>query len=111
MDWPKRGVYFFFKPGETRRDGTPRVVRVGTHALKTGSGTSLWDRLSKHRGNLAGRSPGAGNHRGSIFRLHVARPCYAGTPNPSMPQHVTPGATAHRHRQQLEPLRYPTRDV
>ena len=35
MDWPKRGVYFFFEPGESRSTSGegPRVVRVGTHAL------------------------------------------------------------------------------
>jgi len=38
MDWPKRGVYFFRETGEKRSDtGTgPRIVRVGTHALKAG---------------------------------------------------------------------------
>ncbi len=70
MGWPRRGVYFFRESGEGRRDtGTgPRIVRVGTHALKAGSGTSLWNRLSQHRGQA--RS-GGGNHRGSIFRLIV----------------------------------------
>jgi len=66
---PERGVYFFFEPGEYREDGhTPRVVRVGTHAVSEGSRTTLWNRLSQHRGRLRG---GGGNHRGSIFRLHV----------------------------------------
>jgi hypothetical protein len=69
---PKRGVYFFFEPGEYRADGqTPRVVRVGTHAVSEGSQTTLWNRLSQHRGRLAGSHAGGGNHRGSIFRLHV----------------------------------------
>lgn len=70
MDWPQRGVYFFFENGEIRQDsGTGlRIVRVGTHALKTGSRTTLWHRLSQHRGTI---NSGAGNHRGSIFRLHV----------------------------------------
>src|ERR1700693_889670 len=70
MVWPDRGVYFFFVPGETRSDtgSGPRVVRVGTHALKAGSGTSLWQRLSQHRGIAA---TGGGNHRGSVFRLLV----------------------------------------
>ena len=70
MDWPKRGVYFFFEPGESRTtsgEGS-RVVRVGTHALKTGSKTTLWNRLSQHQGI---QSSGAGNHRGSVFRLHI----------------------------------------
>ena len=70
IPWPKRGVYFFFEPGEVRTgSGTgPRVVRIGTHALKDGSSTTLWRRLSQHRGQV--RS-GGGNHRGSIFRLVV----------------------------------------
>ncbi|MXW92150.1 MAG: hypothetical protein F4114_13320 [Rhodospirillaceae bacterium] len=70
MKWPHRGVYFFFEPGELRSDPGrgPRVVRIGTHALKPASRTSLWDRLSQHRGSA--RS-GAGNHRGLIFRLIV----------------------------------------
>jgi hypothetical protein len=68
--WPSRGVYFFFEPGEVQSDTGvgPRVVRVGTHALKCNSGTSLWQRLSQHRGTTAS---GGGSHRGSIFRLLV----------------------------------------
>jgi hypothetical protein len=70
MHWPARGVYFFREAGEMRSDtGTgPRIVRVGTHALKAGGSTTLWGRLSTHRGQV--RS-GGGNHRGSIFRLIV----------------------------------------
>ena len=70
MGWPQRGVYFFFEPGEHRTDSGvgDRVVRVGTHALTEGSESKLWSRLSQHRGS--GRA-GAGNHRGSIFRLLV----------------------------------------
>jgi len=70
MGWPGRGVYFFFEPSEERSDTgrAPRVVRVGTHALKPGSGTTIWKRLSRHKG--IARS-GGGNHRGSIFRLLV----------------------------------------
>lgn len=70
LSWPQRGVYFFTEGGEDRtatEDG-PRIVRVGTHALKCGSQTTLWKRLCQHRGT--GRS-GGGNHRGSIFRLIV----------------------------------------
>jgi hypothetical protein len=70
-DWPTHGVYFFFEPGEVRADGRSRVVRVGTHALTATSETTLWKRLSQHRGHLKGSNPGGGNHRGSIFRLHV----------------------------------------
>ncbi len=70
QDWPARGVYFFMEDGEFRSDsGTGRrIVRVGTHALKAGSGTSLWTRLSQHRGQI---HSGGGNHRGSVFRLIV----------------------------------------
>jgi hypothetical protein len=69
LAWPQRGVYFFREAGEGRTDTGegPRIVRVGTHALKPGSGTRLWNRLSQHRG----KSAGGGNHRGSIFRLIV----------------------------------------
>jgi hypothetical protein len=67
MNWPQRGVYFFREAGERRKHTGrgPRIVRVGTHALKTGSKTKLWTRLSQHRGQLG---TGGGNHRGSIFR-------------------------------------------
>lgn len=68
MGWPERGVYFFFEDGETRPDGQPRVVRVGTHGLKSDSRSTLWGRLRQHRGNSNGHG---GNHRGSVFRLHV----------------------------------------
>lgn len=67
MGWPPRGVYFFFENGESRTSSGagPRVVRVGTHGLKNGARSTLWGRLSQHRGSA--RS-GLGNHRGSIFR-------------------------------------------
>ena len=70
MDWPQRGVYFFFESGELRKDtgSGPRVVRVGTHALKSGSSTKLWGRLAQHKGQA---KSGGGNHRGSIFRLLI----------------------------------------
>ncbi len=42
------------------------MTRVGTHALKQSSRSTLWGRLSQHRGQARN---GAGNHRGSIFRL------------------------------------------
>jgi hypothetical protein len=74
LSWPRRGVYFFLE-----NDGTPskslfptkmpRIVRVGTHAVSSGSKTTLWDRLSTHRGV----SSGGGSHRSSIFRLHIGR--------------------------------------
>lgn len=65
--WPSHGIYFFFEEGEHRAGGRPRVVRVGTHALRSTSRTTLWQRLAQHRGTRAG----SGNHRGSVFRHHV----------------------------------------
>lgn len=73
LPWPVRGVYFFFEPGEMRTTSGEglRCVRVGTHALKENSNTTLWRRLRQHRGTIAGRNPGGGNHRKSVFRHHV----------------------------------------
>ena len=70
MDWPTSGIYFFCESGETRSETGRgcRIVRVGTHGLSSGSQSTLWGRLSQHRGSS--RS-GLGNHRGSIFRLLV----------------------------------------
>lgn len=65
--WPSHCVYFFYEPGELRTGGALRVVRVGTHALRESSRTTLWNRLAQHRGTRAG----GGHHRGSIFRHHV----------------------------------------
>jgi hypothetical protein len=72
MDWPERGVYFFFAPDETRTvDDQLRITHVGTHAVSDGSKTTLWDRLYAHRGTFKGKRQGGGNHRGSVFRLRV----------------------------------------
>jgi len=69
MSWPERGVYFFFELGEYRSTtkNELRVVRVGTHMVSRGSKATLWNRLKTHRG----KEDGGGNHRGSVFRLHV----------------------------------------
>lgn len=69
MDWPERGVYFFLEDGERRRadPALSRVVRVGTHAVSEGARSTLWGRLRQHQGS----TNGGGNHRGSVFRLHV----------------------------------------
>jgi hypothetical protein len=79
MGWPQRGVYFFMEPGEGRSESGegPRIVRVGTHALKDGSRSTLWTRLSQHKGRQAS---GGGNHRGSIFRLLVGAALLADDP-------------------------------
>ena len=70
MNWPERGIYFFFEHGESRTGSGsgPRVVRIGTHALIDRAKSTLWGRLYQHRGAA---STGEGNHRGSIFRLLV----------------------------------------
>ncbi|WP_430642547.1 DUF6884 domain-containing protein [Bradyrhizobium frederickii] len=66
--WPERGLYFVVEPvGPAGRDW---ITRVGTHAVSAGSRTTLWDRISTHRG-VAGH--GGGSHRSSIFRSHVGR--------------------------------------
>lgn len=107
MDWPRRGVYFFFEPSEYRTtsgDG-PRVVRVGTHALKPGAKSTLWKRLRQHRGTTSGVYAGGGNHRGSIFRGHVG---YALMRRNELPAEVTSqwsqGSTADR---ELRTREYP----
>ena len=66
---PARGVYFFFEAGEHRTDSGSgdRVVRVGTHALRPNSGTTLKGRLRQHLGSRSG----GGHHRTSIFRLLI----------------------------------------
>jgi hypothetical protein len=66
---PKKGVYFFFEPKEKRRfkPDKLRVIRVGTHGVSRGSKSSLWQRIKTH----IGTNSGGGNHRGSIFRLHI----------------------------------------
>jgi hypothetical protein len=65
---PARGVYIFLDPDETSQfTKTHRIVRVGTHAVSIGSKATLRTRLRTHKGTASG----AGNHRSSIFRLHV----------------------------------------
>lgn len=78
--WPKRGVYFIFEPSEVRTDSGEglRVVRVGTHALKPQSTSSLRARLAQHRGAM---TSGGGNHRASVFRLLVGAALSAKTPS------------------------------
>lgn len=72
MNWPDRGVYFFFHPDESRTASDQlRLTRVGTHAVSHGSQTSLWNRLRNHRGSKRGTYEGGGNHRGSVFRKRV----------------------------------------
>ncbi|MFW5898656.1 MAG: hypothetical protein ACOCT7_02235 [Candidatus Saliniplasma sp.] len=72
MEWPDRGVYFFFANDEWREEGSSlRITRIGTHALTDGSSNTLWNRLIAHRGYNRGSFPNGGNQRGSIFRRIV----------------------------------------
>ncbi len=66
---PNQGVYFFFDPNEPTRFAKriPRLVRIGTHGVSKGSKATLRDRLRTHLGT----ADGYGNHRASVFRLHV----------------------------------------
>lgn len=64
MKWPDQGVYFFFEQNELRENKTPRIVRIGTHAVSLGANTKFWTRLRKHKGTKNGE----GNHRNSVFR-------------------------------------------
>jgi hypothetical protein len=68
---PQSGVYLFFDFEEhrLRHPSELRIVRVGTHGVASGSRASLRDRLRTHLGTAAG----GGNHRSSVFRLHVGR--------------------------------------
>lgn len=70
-DWPMRGVYLLFEKDEVRtsRGQQLRVTRIGTHAIRRNSRTTLLGRLKAHRGYLQG----GGNHRGSVLRKHVGR--------------------------------------
>lgn len=69
MYWPKKGVYLFVDYNEFSpvSANIPKIVRVGTHGVSSGSKTCLWDRLKTHQG----LKNGGGSHRSSVFRLHV----------------------------------------
>lgn len=66
---PRQGVYFIFDPREETKFSKilPRIVRIGTHAVSMGSKSTLRTRLRAH----FGQGDGTGNHRASIFRLHI----------------------------------------
>ncbi len=68
---PSKGVYIFMDPAEVSAYSAmvPRIVRIGTHGVSLNSKSTLRNRLRTHKGTEAGY----GNHRGSIFRLHVGR--------------------------------------
>lgn len=65
---PAKGIYLFFEDGEVRKlKNELRVTRVGTHGVSMGAKSTLWNRLKTHKG----KHDLGGNHRGSIFRLHI----------------------------------------
>jgi hypothetical protein len=67
---PTRGVYIILDRREPNFLGVqPRIVRIGTHAVSRGSKATLRGRLRNH----LGPANEIGNHRGSIFRLHIGR--------------------------------------
>ena len=70
-DMPESGVYLFFDQSERRLKDLSqlRIVRVGTHGVAAGSKASLRNRMRTHFGTTSGE----GNHRSSVFRLHVGR--------------------------------------
>lgn len=68
QELPEKGLYIFIDQSEINRwHQSGRIVRIGTHAVSAGSRSLLRTRLRNHLGN----QDGSGNHRGSIFRLHV----------------------------------------
>ena len=64
-DWPPRGVYYFFEPGEVRQEsGRGPADRPRRHARPgDGSRSTLRQRLGQHRGG----NTGGGNHRAQSF--------------------------------------------
>jgi hypothetical protein len=71
---PKQGVYLFIDKKELNLLGKPgRIVRIGTHAVSSGSRSTLRNRLKTH----LGAKDGTGNHRSSIFRLHVGQALFS----------------------------------
>lgn len=103
MDWPERGVYFFFADDETRDSSDhPRLTRVGTHAVSSGSGTSLWNRLRTHRGAKSGTYEGGGNHRGSVFRKRVGEAMIERDDRHDEYPHWGDGSSAKRERRLAE---------
>jgi len=93
MEWPRRGLYFITEmPGGLAHGTMPRIVRVGTHAVSAGSRTTLWDRLSTHRGTQAG----GGSHRSSIFRSHVGHAIMNKGGQSAWPQTWSQGQSAPR---------------
>lgn len=72
MSWPQYAVCFYFEPGEYRENEEQmRVVRISIPNCGAKEKNTLWERLSRHRGTVAGKFSGGGNHRESVFRFFV----------------------------------------
>ncbi len=103
MMWPAQGVYFFFDDSEKRQDNkTPRVVRVGTHALNDNANTTLWKRLRQHKGTVKGHYAGGGNHRISAFRKHVGYAMIARGGHDVPSWGTSPRMREHEHQLETE---------
>jgi hypothetical protein len=81
MKWPTRGVCFFREEGEPRSDtGTgPRIVRVGTHALRSWKSSHMGKSCATRRCEMQSsfrrlvlRTQGR-RHRAALRRIHNAR--------------------------------------
>lgn len=67
---PRMGVYYFFDINEQRDNKEQlKVIRVGTHAARDKSKTTVYERLNQHFGS----KKGLGNHRSSIFRELIGK--------------------------------------
>jgi len=100
---PSAGLYLFFDENERRLKGNSalRIVRVGTHGVASGSKASLRNRMRTHFGTSAGE----GNHRSSIFRLHVGSSIMASKLHPiisSWGQSTTPDKSDESAEKTLE---------
>lgn len=76
-NFPQRGIYVFFHPSTDPQVDPPTewsIARIGTVGVSEGSTATLQGRVRQHRGNASGKyGEGGGNHRGSVFRLHVGQ--------------------------------------
>ncbi len=81
MNWPERGVYFFFERGEIR-DSDPSTFRV----VRVGISSGLWKRISQHRGSQhrGTTNPSGGDHRVSRFRLLSGEALMTRDPTPQI---------------------------
>jgi len=101
-DLSESGVYLFLDPAERRltNPSALRIVRVGTHGVAAGSKATLRDRLRTHLGS----SNGGGNHRSSVFRLHVGRALLKQKGANAIPTWGSPAFPTTKRQQRIEAL-------